>query len=165
MVTIAYHVHAAPDEAVTNQVRADQPVASVLAGERHTVGSGWLDGPWDVRVSANPAEPTDPYVWWIAQPSTTGTPTESRLSLSEAPSIETLVEHDRTYVLAKVPRSMAGANLHVNITGFPSTQLLMIDVDPRLDAEFAAYAFSEAVPFTAQIVDASGQTVASWPTT
>ncbi|MEA3184520.1 MAG: hypothetical protein QOJ74_997, partial [Ilumatobacteraceae bacterium] len=99
MVTIAYHVHAAPDEAVTNQVRADQPVASVLAGERHTVGSGWLDGPWDVRVSANPAEPTDPYVWWIAQPSTTGTPTESRLSLSEAPSIETLVEHDRTYVL------------------------------------------------------------------
>ena len=147
-------------------VQPDQPSAPVLGGEQHTVGSGWLDGPWTVQVSANPDDTTEWFVWWIGQPSATGTPSETRLSLpGPGPSIETLVEHGRTYVLAKVPRSMAGATLHVNPTGLPSATQDLLDVDGGLDAEFAAYAFSEPVPYTVEIVDASGQTVASWPTT
>lgn len=166
LVSIAYTVHAAPEAAVMEAVQPDQPFAPILRGQQHAVGSGSLDGPWAVQVSANPDDATESFVWWIGQPSATGTPAETRLSVpGPGPSIETLVAHDRTYVLAKVPRSMAGATLHVNPTGLPSTTQDLLDVDGALGSEFAAFAFSEPVPYTAQIIDANGQTVASWPTT
>ncbi len=60
---------------------------------------------------------------------------------------------------------MTGAKLHVNRNGLPSVELDVIDVDANLDSEFAAYAFAEPVPFTAQIVDVDGATVVSWPST
>jgi hypothetical protein len=162
---IAGSVHAAPNEVVMKQVRTDQPSAPVGGGQQYTVGSGWLDGPWAVHVSVDPASPVT-FVWWISTPSGTVTADESRVSAQPGPTIDTFVENGRTYVLAKVPRSMADALLHVNPTGLPSTELAMIDVDPGLDAVFAAYAFREPVPYTAQLVDVGGgQTIVSWPAT
>ena len=81
------------------------------------------------RPSRDPAQPADP-----------------------GPSIETMVEHGRTYVLAKVPRSMAGAHC----TSTPTVSLAVSLAGRhrcRLADEFTAYVFAEPVPFTAQIVD------------
>ena len=170
LVSIAESVHAAPASSVAQQVQTDQPQVSALDGIRHSVGSGWLgDGPWVVQVSgdpiaSNPDMSTERFVWWIGQPSATSAPSESRLSTpGPGPVIETFVENDTTYVLARVPRPMAGAKLHVNRNGLPSIELTTFDADTGLDAAFAAYAFTEAVPYAAQIVDVNGQTVAAWP--
>lgn len=166
LVSIAETVHPAPDASVRQQVQPDPPVASVQRGEPHTVGSGWLDGPWIVQVSAASNDATTWFVWWIGQPASNATPSDSLFSVpGQGPTIETLVDHGKTYVLARVPRSMAGAKLHVNRTGLPSVELPAVDVDAGLDSEFAVYAFAEATPFAAQIVDADGQTVVSWPST
>ena len=164
--SIAETVHPAPNASVTQQVQPDPPETSVLRGEPHTVGSGSLDGPWIVQVSAASNESTEWFVWWIGQPAANSTPSDSRFSVAgQGPSVETLVDQGKTYVLAKVPRTMAGARLHVNRNGLPSVEVDLIEVDATLDSAFAAYAFAEPVPFTARIVDVSGVTVASWPST
>jgi hypothetical protein len=166
LVAIAQTVQPAPDDAVTGWVDSStRSIPPALAAQPHTVGSGWLGGPWTVQVSnASSGESPEWFVWWIGQPGGNSSPSETRFSIAEpGPSVETLVEQGRTYVLAKVPRSMAGATLHVNPTGLPSVELPLVDVDTSLSDEFAAYAFAEPVPFTTQIVDATGQTVASWP--
>ena len=166
LAAIAQTVQPAPDDGVTEQVdTGTQSIPPALAAQPHTVASGWLGGPWTVQVSnASSGESPEWFVWWIGQPSGNSSPSESRFSIAEpGPSVEALVEQGRTYVLAKVPRSMAGATLHVNPTGLPSVVLPLLDVDTALSDEFAAYAFAEPVPFTTQIVDATGQTVASWP--
>ena len=168
LVAIAQTVAGAPDDGVIGVPDSGaQSIPPALDAQPHTVGSGWLGGPWIVQVSTTtPTDPAEWFVWWIGQPGATSTPTEARLSITDpGPSIETLVEHGRTYVLAKVPRSMAGATLHVNRNGQPPVELALRDVDAGLSDEFAAYAFAEPVPFTAQVVDATGQTIASWPVT
>ena len=89
---------------------------------------------------------------------------ETRLSLpGGAPTIETLVEHGRTYVLAKVPRSVSGAELHVNPNGLASSVSPLLDIDPALGDRFTATVSFDPVPFTAHIVDGNGNTIASWP--
>ncbi len=166
LADIAQTVRPGATEDVEQQVRPDQPEVSVLTGEQHTVASGWLDGPWIVQVSTAPDDATNWFVWWIGQPAANSTPSASRLSLpGPGPIIETLVDHGRTYVLARVPRSMTGARLEVNPTGLASVDLAFVDVDAGMADEFAAYAFTQPVPFTAQIIDGNGQTVTSWPTT
>ena len=166
LVAIAQTVHAAPDDGITRQAETgSKSIPPALDAQPHTVGSGWLGGPWTVQVStASSGETPEWFVWWIGQPGGNSTPSETRFSIAEpGPSVETLVEQGRTYVLAKVPRSLAGATLHVNRTGLTSVVLPLVDVDAGLSDEFAAYAFAEPVPFTTQIVDATGQPVASWP--
>jgi hypothetical protein len=164
LASIAQTVRPGSTDSVEQQVQPDQPDVRILRGEQHTVGSGWLDGPWIVKVSAGADDAAEWFVWWIGQPAATSTPSESRISVpGPGPTIETLVEHGRTYVLARVPRSMPDARLHVNPTGLAPVELAFVDVDASMSDEFAAYAFTEPVPFTAQIVDSSGQTVTSWP--
>jgi hypothetical protein len=166
LAAIAQTVRPGATAAVEQQVQPDPPEAAVVPVEQHTVGSGWLDGPWIVKVSAAPDNATEWFVWWIGQPAASSTPSEGRLSLvGSGPSIETLVDHGRTYVLARVPRSMADAKLHVNRNGQAPVELAFVDADASLADEFAAYAFTEPVPFTVQIIDGDGQTVTSWPTT
>lgn len=168
--TIAQTVHPSPSAIVKQQLDAGSAsVVGALAVESKTIASGMLaDGwGWAIQVSMrNPDDAAAGYLWWIGQPGDSTKPTETRLSLAdEAPSIETLVEHGRTYVLAKVPRSMSGAQLHINPNGLPSAVTPLIDVDPDLADQFTAYVFLEPVPFTARIVDSNGETIASWPTT
>jgi hypothetical protein len=138
-----------------------------LQSPRSTIVAGSLpDGTqWDIEVSArDDADETSGYLWWIGQPGDSGVPTETRVSLPGGPpTIETLVEHGRTYVFAKVPRSIPGAELHVNPTGLASTVSPMLDIDPHLGDVFTATVFFEPVPFSARIVDGNGVTVATWP--
>jgi hypothetical protein len=127
------------------------------------LSDGWG---WNIQVSQrNPDDPGDGYLWWIGQPGDSTAPSETRPSdPANAPRIDTFVEHGRTYVLASIPRSMDGAQLHVAPTGLASIVTRLHDVDPALPAEFAAAVFMEPVTFTARIVDANGTTVATWPT-
>ena len=165
MQGLAATVHASPDDTVRRQL--DTPVTSpALGATLHTVASGTLpDGAWTIQVSTRDPERLDAgYLWWIGQPGDSGTPSETRPSLpSGVPTVETLVEHGRTYVLAKSPRGMTGATLRVSPTGLPSMVTPLTDVDPSLADQFAAEVFLEPVPFTARIVDGNGTTVAAWP--
>ena len=167
MQAIAATVHKAADDDVHRQLETPDFVAATRAVP-HTVVSGMLSDGWGWTIRVSPMDPVDPnagYLWWIGQPGDTATPSETRPSLPNgAPTIETLVEHGRTYVLAKVPREMTGAQLHVSPTGLASTVTPLFDVDPSLADQFTAAVFFEPVPFTAQIVDSNGNTVAAWPT-
>jgi hypothetical protein len=126
------------------------------------LADGWG---WTIQVSTrNPGDPAAGYLWWIGQPGDSTKPSETRLSLTGAgASIEPFVEHGRTYVLARVPRSMAGAQLHIDPNGLVPAETSLSDVDPGMGDLFAANVFPEPVPFTARITDSAGATVASWP--
>lgn len=161
--SIALGVHPADNALVRQQVDPDPPAVVVTETQRWPVSSGWLDGPWFVEVAPGAASASDWLIWWIGQPSSTGTPSESRLVMGgPGPHIDTLVNHGKTYVLAKVPRSMADAQLHVNRNGMPTVAVDFVDVGTDVTDRFAAFAFAEAVPFTAQIVSGGG-TAARWP--
>jgi hypothetical protein len=165
---IAETVHQSSKRSVRRQLDASKaPEVAALRVPPKTIASGMLgDGwPWTIQVSTrDPSNASDGYLWWIGQPGDSAQPTETRISLPTGkPTIETIVEHGRTYVLAKVPLSMTGAQLHVNPTGLPSTVAPLLPIDPSLADNFTATVFFEPVTFTAQIVDSSGATVASWP--
>ena len=166
---IAETVHQISKRAVHKQVDASSAgKVAALQVPPKTIASGMLgDGwPWTIRVSTrNPSNASDGYLWWIGQPGDSAQPTETRISLPTGkPTIETIVEHGRTYVLAKVPLSMTGAQLHIDPTGLPSTVAPLRPIDPSLADNFTAAVFFEPVPFSARIVDSSGATVVSWPT-
>lgn len=84
-----------------------------------------------------------------------------------AAQISTAVDGERTYVVADLPRAVApGGELHVLRDGLETVVVPFNDVDPQLDRTLAAFAFSEPVPFTVQIVSTvDGSVLASWPAT
>ncbi len=169
MVATASAVHASRSDAVHRQL-AEQSPASLdprQAGEKTVVSGMLADGvPWVIQVDRRTDDPTDSgYTWWIGQPDGTREPWQTRpRGPDDGPTIDTFVEHGRTYVLASIPRSMDGAELHVAPTGLPSIVTRLHDVDATLPGEFAASVFLQPVPFTARIIDANGTTVAFWPT-
>jgi hypothetical protein len=80
--------------------------------------------------------------------------------------ISTVVDSRRTYVLADLPRAVAAkAELHIARAGLDLVVTPFNDIDPSLDRTFAAYAFSEPVQYTAQIVAPDGTVLAAWPST
>ncbi|HEY7626012.1 MAG TPA: hypothetical protein VH761_03050 [Ilumatobacteraceae bacterium] len=160
--TIALGVHPGDNTLVREQVDPDPPKVVSTEGEPRPVSSGWLDGPWFAEVAPG-TDGFDWFVWWIGQPSATGSPSQSRIiSNGVLPRIETVVNHGKTYVLARAPRSMDDAVLHINRNGLPSVTIGFVDVGSDVPDRFAAFAFSEAVPFSAQIVSGGG-TAAMWP--
>ncbi len=168
LAAIAATVHPSPDATVAQLVdNSSETRVVVTPGEPRTIASGMLtDGlPFTIQVSLrNRDDPAGGYLWGTGQRRDSTSLSETRPSQADAAaSIETLVEHGRTYVLAKVPRAVSGAQLHVNPNGLPSLVLPLADIDPAFSDLFAAYVFSEAVPLTAQIIDGNGTAVASWP--
>ena len=166
---IAQTVRESPTAQVRDQIdAASPPVVEALRAEPRTVVSGMLSDGWGWAIQVSPRNADDEdegYLWWIGQPGDTTRPSETRPSQpGNAPKIETFVEHGRTYVVGRIPRSMAGAELRVAPTGLASIVTKLHEVDPALPDEFAAAVFMEPVTFTARIVDADGTTVASWPT-
>jgi hypothetical protein len=78
--------------------------------------------------------------------------------------IDSVVDNDRTYVLADLPRAVAAtASLQVTREGLDPIVVPFVDVDPTFDRTFAAYAFSEPTSYTAQIIGDDGTVIASWP--
>ena len=85
---------------------------------------------------------------------------------TEVAQINTVVDGQRTYVLADLPHAVAvtaTTELHVLPDGADPVIVPFLDVDPDLDRAFAAFAFSEPLPYTAQIVATDGTVLASWP--
>jgi hypothetical protein len=81
-------------------------------------------------------------------------------------TISSVVDSKRTYVLAELPRAIAAkAELHIARAGLDPVIAPFNDIDPSLDRTFAAFAFSEPVQYTAQIVAADGTVLATWPST
>ncbi len=84
----------------------------------------------------------------------------------EATDITTVVDGQRTYVLAQLPRSIAtSAQLEVTRAGLDPVLVPFNDTDAQLDRTFAAFAFSEPTTYTARIVAPDGAVLASWPST
>ena len=85
-------------------------------------------------------------------------------SIDQNPTINTAVDDKRTYVLAELPRAAAAtAQLQISRDGLDPVLVPFTDTDPTLDRTFAAYAFSEATQYTAQIIGADGTVLANWP--
>jgi hypothetical protein len=80
------------------------------------------------------------------------------------PKINTMVDNRRTYVMANLPRAIAStANLQITLDGLDPVTVPFSNADPNLDHTFAAYAFSEATSYSAQIVGEDGVVLATWP--
>jgi hypothetical protein len=78
--------------------------------------------------------------------------------------IHTVVDNQRTYVLADLPRAIAAtAQLLITRAGLDPVAVSFADTDPSFDRTFAAYAFSEPAQYTAQIVGPDGTVLATWP--
>jgi hypothetical protein len=168
MEAFAAGVHKSSDSAVRKLLRASPaPEVADLRAQPETIVSGMLSDGWGWTIAVSTRDPGDAsagYLWWIGQPGDSTRPSETRPSApGGTPSIETIVEHGRTYVLAKVPRSVSGSQLHINPTGLASTVTPLLDIDPQMADLFTAAVFFDAVPFTARIVDGAGNTIASWP--
>ena len=85
---------------------------------------------------------------------------------NDRPQITTVVDNARTYVLADLPRSItATAHLQVTQAGLDPIVVPFNDAGPAMDRTFAAYVFSQATPYTAEIVGDDGAILAAWPAT
>ncbi|HEY4608838.1 MAG TPA: hypothetical protein VIH06_06530, partial [Ilumatobacteraceae bacterium] len=83
---------------------------------------------------------------------------------ADTAKINTVVNNNRTYVFADLPRLVAPtAKLHVVRDGLDPVVVPFMDVDARFDHTFAAYAFSEPTKYTAQIIAEDGSVLADWP--
>jgi len=166
LITVAGTVHQVPDDEWKDmQFQAEQqsgdkdheildqsPAADVATG---TDAAG---GQWTVRVAMSTLA-TEQHIGWQWQ-SDAGY--ESRAD--DTAKIESVVDNDRTYVLADLPRSVAAtATLEVARQGLDPVVVPFVDVDPSFDRTFAAYAFSDPTSYTAQIVGDDGAVLGQWP--
>lgn len=82
---------------------------------------------------------------------------------TEAAQINAFADWNRTYVVANLPRTVAGvAELRVTPPGLDPVTVSFNDTDQALDRTFAAYAFTEPGRYSAEIV-AAGAVLARWP--
>lgn len=163
VAAIAQTVGPATDDGVQQRLEAGlTSLPQVGFGTRHTIFSGVIGDGYTATVAVSARTDLAGYVWWIGQPDASVQP---RLVAGDGGvTIDTRVEHGRTYVMAKVPRSEAGAVLRVNPTGLPTVELTLVDIDPQLPDLFAAYVFVEPVTYTAQVVGNDGEPLTVWPT-
>ena len=85
---------------------------------------------------------------------------------SDTARINTVVDNERTYVLADLPRNIAStAQLQITRSGSDPVAVPFNDSGADVDRTFAAYAFSEPVTYSAQIIGADGAVLATWSAT
>lgn len=114
--------------------------------------------PWTITVSVVTFAEQQQLIWgWAGNNRVGSTP-------GDTPKINTVVDDQRTYVLADLPKTVAAsANLQITRSGLDPVLVPFIDALPALDRTFAAYAFSEPSRYEAQIVGADGAVLATWP--
>jgi len=135
-----------------HEILDQSPAADVAAG---TDGAGRQ---WTVRVAMSTFA-TEQHIGWQWQ---ADAGYESRAD--DTAKIDSVVDNDRTYVLADLPRAVAAtASLQVTREGLDPIVVPFVDVDPTFDRTFAAYAFSEPTGYTAHIIGDDGTVLASWP--
>jgi hypothetical protein len=145
--------HNLTEENASNQTFTEPQLVPVSFG---TDGDG---GQWTIRVAlaASGSDRQINWAWGLNGSDDVTTPDDTA-------QINTFVSNDRTYVLADLPRAVAAtAELHVTRAGLDPVVAPFNDIDPALDRTFAAYAFTETGPYTAQIIGADGAVLASWP--
>ncbi|HEY0520859.1 MAG TPA: hypothetical protein VGC84_15295, partial [Ilumatobacteraceae bacterium] len=130
----------------------ESPAVAVAAGN-DTAGQ-----PWAVDVAVGTLGAAEYVVNW--QWNGTGF---SQLARSE-PEINTIVDGGRTYVVASLPKTVAAtAQLVVTRDALPPVPVDFVDTDPTFNRTFAAYAFSDPVHYTAQVIGTDGSVIAAWP--
>jgi hypothetical protein len=113
--------------------------------------------PWTVSVSIF-TFPNQQQVTWQWESNGFGSTVEA------AAQIHSVVDGRRTFVLADLPRAVAPpGQLQITRAGLDPVVVPFNDIGADFDRTFAAYAFSEPTPFTAQILGADGAVLASWP--
>lgn len=121
-------------------------------------GTDAEEDPWTVRASVASFGDQQQVNWeWSGN--------GLSMELDGTATINTVVEIGRTYVLADLPRTIATtAQLQVTRAGLDPVVVPFTDTDAGLDRTFAAYAFSEPAPYTAEIIGPDGAVLATWPT-
>jgi hypothetical protein len=162
LITIAQSVHqvSAPVwDAMqrADQNRADQETTDETPALPVSSGTDANSAPWTVEASVAHVGDQQKITWsW-------GTQSGATTALDTA-QINTVIDDNRTYVLADLPRALAAAaELHVLRQGLDPLVIPFTDIDPGLDRTFAAFAFTEPGPFTAQVVALDGTVLANWP--
>jgi hypothetical protein len=165
LVAIAQTVHqVSPDEWRGVQFeaaghRGEANFGNYDQGPPRQVASG-VDGSgdqWSIKIALATSGDLHQVVWqWDT--AGFGIPNQGHATITS------VVDDRRTYVLGELPRDVAAsAHLQVARAGQDPVLLPFADPDPDFDRTFAAYAFSEPVEFTAQIIGADGAVLASWP--
>ena len=118
--------------------------------------------PWTVRVGLATYGKVRQINWdWTGYRSLQSTVSTTP---DDTVQINTFVDNDRSYVLADLPRSVASsAVLQVSRAGLDPVVAPFNDTGQNADRLFAAYAFSEPGPYTAQVVGPDGTVLATWP--
>lgn len=121
-------------------------------------GTDSASEPWKIDVVVQTFSGQQQILWqW--EPNAIGWPGDTTTA-----KISTAVDDRRTYVLASLPRAVAAtATLQVIRDGLDPVPVPFNDIGAEIDSTFAAYVFSEATPYTAQIIGADGAVLATWP--
>ena len=122
-------------------------------------GTDGAGNPWTVSASVNTFPPNPREIDWTWDQNGWNT------VAGDTALITTVVDSQRTYVLADLPRDVATSSVQLQIDrpGLDPVFVDFNDIDPSLDRTLAAYTFSEPTQFTAQIVGLDGTVYASWP--
>ncbi|HEY7626013.1 MAG TPA: hypothetical protein VH761_03055, partial [Ilumatobacteraceae bacterium] len=146
-------------QAQVNSMEAGGQSTDYTESRRSTVADGaGTDGEaWTIEASIGTYGTIRSINWYWAGSGISSTPTD-------AAQITTAADDERSYVLADLPRAITtSAELRVTRAGLDAVVVPFADVDPELDRTFAAYAFSEPGPYSAEIVATDGTVLATWP--
>ena len=83
----------------------------------------------------------------------------------DRPMIQSIADGSMTLVVASAPPASAATDLRVNVTGSDPMIIPLTSITGAADPRLATYFFTTAVPFTAELVDASGAILLNWPET
>ena len=142
-------------QAINNQ--ANSPRYEESSARQISSGTDPDDRAWSVSVATATSGADEQIVWsWGGN--------RLRTTPDGTAQIHTMVDNDRTYVLADLPRSIAPAGA-LQITGDGlDVAVPFVDVDARSDRTFAAYAFREPGQYSIRVVGSDGEVRAIWPT-
>jgi hypothetical protein len=165
LIAIARTVHqVSPDEWEGMKFQAIRNVdagSRIIPAQESSVASG-VDAssqPWSVQVTVSHLGSHEQIKWrWTEN---------GFVSVGyDTARINTVVDNERTYVLADLPRDIAStAQLQITRSGSDPVAIPFNDSGADVDRTFAAYAFSEPVPYSAQIIGADGAVLATWSAT
>lgn len=145
----------------TQALRVNSPRSAIVPSQVPSISSGTDAAtlPWTIGVTMSYSG-SQRRVNWRWEGSGVDSVAHDR------PQITTVVDNARTYVLADLPRSMTTtAHLQVAQAGLDPIVVPFNDAGSAMDRTFAAYVFSEATPYTAEIVGDDGAILAAWPAT
>ena len=165
LIDIARTVHQIPsskwESMQAEALRVNSPRSAIVPSQVPSISSG-ADAdslPWAIGVTMSYSG-RQRQVNWRWEGSGVASVADER------PQITTVVDNARTYVLADLPRSItATAHLQVTQAGLDPIVEPFNDAGSAMDRTFAAFVFSEATPYTVEIVGDDGAILAAWPAT